>query len=52
MDRRVRAIEGRIGRFLPSFGCKMLAEIALGIHKPDSDERQAEIARFFAVVPG
>src|SRR5262249_41302845 len=49
-DGRVISIEWGIGGLLPSFGGNPLSEIALWIHKPDSDQRTTQVAGFFTMI--
>ena len=49
-DRRVGPVEPLVHFLLPAVVRYTLVEIALRIHEADADERQAEIARFLAVI--
>ena len=50
LDRRVRPREALVGLLLPAFRGDALMEIALRVHEPDADERNAEVARLLAVI--
>ena len=52
LDRGVFPAQAPIALFLPAVGRDALVEVALRIHEADADERQAQVARFLAVIAG
>src|SRR6476469_4881812 len=50
MDWRILPIKRRVGGFLPPFLCDSLTKITLRIHEPNTNERDAQIARFLAMI--
>src|SRR6476659_1814560 len=51
MDWRIFPIKCCVSSFLPSFLGNPLAEIALRVHEPDADQRDAKVARFLTMIP-
>ena len=50
LDRRVLPVQSLVHFLLPPFRRHHLVEVALRVHEADADERNAEVARFLAVI--